>query len=429
MIVRPFPGASGAARNLRSMGNGSSPPCRLCGSALERTFVDLGLSPLANSYLEAEDLLRGETFYPLRVFVCDQCLLVQLPVFAAPDAIFDEYAYFSSVSDSWVEHARRYVEATVPRFDLDAGSRIVEIASNDGYLLQFFVERGIPALGVEPSANVAAAAVQRGIPTVVEFFGAELGERLAAERGAADLVIGNNVLAHVPDLHDFVEGLRRLLAPAGVATMEFPHLLRLIRETQFDTIYHEHFSYLSLHVVERLFGEHGLRLFDVEELSTHGGSLRIYACADDRPESEALERVREAERGAALDRLDGYEGFEEAVRGVKRGLLAFLAEEKRLGRSVVGYGAAAKGNTLLNYCGIRSDFLDYVVDRSPHKQGRFLPGTRLPILDPDEVRRTRPDVLLVLPWNLADEVAEQMRDVREWGCRLVVPIPEVRVLA
>jgi SAM-dependent methyltransferase len=410
------------------MENGSSPCCRLCAASLERTFVDLGVSPLANSYLEPEDLLRGETFYPLRVFVCEECLLVQLPVFAAPDAIFDEYAYFSSFSDSWVEHARRYVEAAVARFELDAGSRVVEIASNDGYLLQFFVARGIPALGVEPSANVAAAAEQRGIPTVVEFFGAELGERLAAKSGAADLVIGNNVLAHVPDLHDFVEGLRRLLAPAGVATMEFPHLLSLIRETQFDTIYHEHFSYLSLHVVERLFGEHGLHLFDVEELTTHGGSLRIYACADGRPESEGLERVREAEREAALDRLDGYEGFEEAVRAVKRGLLAFLAEEKRLGRSIVGYGAAAKGNTLLNYCGIRSDFLDYVVDRSPHKQGRFLPGTRLPILDPDEVRRTRPDVLLILPWNLADEVAEQMHDVREWGCRLVVPIPEVRVL-
>jgi SAM-dependent methyltransferase len=410
------------------MENGSSPRCRLCGAPLETTFVDLGVSPLANSDLEPDDLLRGESFYPLRVFVCEECLLVQLPVFAKPDAIFDEYAYFSSVSDSWVDHARRYVEATVGRFGLDAGSRVVEIASNDGYLLQFFVERGIPAMGVEPAANVAAAAEERGIPTVVEFFGAELGERLAAEGGVADLVIGNNVLAHVPDLHDFVEGLRRLVAPSGVITMEFPHLLRLIREKQFDTIYHEHFSYLSLHAVERLFGEHGLRLFDVEELTTHGGSLRIYACADRRPESEALERVREAEREAALDRLDGYVGFEEAARTVKRDLLAFLADEKRHGRSIVGYGAAAKGNTLLNYCGIRSDYLDYVVDRSPHKQGRFLPGTRLPILEPDEVRRTRPDVLLVLTWNLAAEVAEQMRDVRAWGCRLVVPIPEVRVL-
>jgi SAM-dependent methyltransferase len=417
-----------AARNLSAMENGSSPRCRLCGAQLVTTFVDLGVSPLANSYLEPDDLLGGESFYPLRVFVCDECLLVQLPVFATPEAIFDEYAYFSSVSDSWVDHARRYVEATLGRFGLDSGSRVVEIASNDGYLLQFFVERGIPALGVEPSANVAAAAEERGIPTVVEFFGMELGKRLAAEGGPADLVIGNNVLAHVPDLHDFVEGLRRLVAPNGVITMEFPHLLRLIREKQFDTIYHEHFSYLSLHAVERLFGEHGLRLFDVEELTTHGGSLRIFACADTRPESEALERVREAEREAALDRLDGYVGFEEAARTVKRDLLAFLADEKRHGRSIVGYGAAAKGNTLLNYCGIRSDYLDYVVDRSPHKQGRFLPGTRLPILEPDEVRRTRPDVLLVLTWNLAAEVADQMQDVRAWGCRLVVPIPEVRVL-
>jgi len=410
------------------MENGSSPRCRLCAAPLERTFVDLGLSPLANSYLEPEDLLRGESFYPLRVFVCEECLLVQLPVFVTPDAIFDEYAYFSSISDSWVDHARRYVEAAVGRFELSSKSRVVEIASNDGYLLQFFVERGIPALGIEPSANVAAAAEERGIPTVVEFFGTELGERLAAQGGAADLVVGNNVLAHVPDLHDFVEGLRRLVAPNGVITMEFPHLLRLIREKQFDTIYHEHFSYLSLHAVERLFGEHGLRLFDVEELPTHGGSLRIFACADGRPESDGLERVRQDERNAALDRVGGYVGFEEAARTVKRDLLAFLADEKRRGRSIVGYGAAAKGNTLLNYCGIRSDYLDYVVDRSPEKQGRFLPGTRLPILEPDEIRRTRPDVLLVLPWNLAAEVAEQMRDVREWGCRLVVPIPEVRVL-
>ena len=410
------------------MQNGSSPRCRLCAAPLERTFVDLGVSPLANSYLEADDLLRGESFYPLRVFVCEECLLVQLPVFVTPDAIFDEYAYFSSVSDSWVDHARRYVEAAVGRFDLDSRSRVVEIASNDGYLLQFFVERDIPALGVEPSANVAAAAEERGIPTVVEFFGTELGERLAAEGGAADLVIGNNVLAHVPDLHDFVEGLRRLVAPSGVITMEFPHVLQLIHDKQFDTIYHEHFSYLSLHAVERLFGEHGLRLFDVEELPTHGGSLRVFACADGRPEADALEPVRQAERDAKLDRIEGYAGFEQAARTVKRDLLAFLADEKRRGHSIVGYGAAAKGNTLLNYCGIRSDYLDYVVDRSPEKQGRFLPGTRLPILEPDEVRRTRPDVLLVLPWNLAAEVAEQMRDVREWGCRLVVPIPEVRVL-
>jgi SAM-dependent methyltransferase len=386
------------------------------------------VSPLCESFVPPERANEMEPFYPLHVWICERCLLVQLEEYVRPEEIFTEYAYFSSFSTSWVEHARRYANEMVDDLELSPESLVVEVGSNDGYLLQHFVARGIPVMGVEPAANVAAAAEERGIPTVVEFFGAELGERLAAEGGVADLVIGNNVLAHVPDLHDFVEGLRRLVAPSGVITMEFPHLLRLIREKQFDTIYHEHFSYLSLHAVERLFGEHGLRLFDVEELTTHGGSLRIYACADRRPESEALERVREAEREAALDRLDGYVGFEEAARTVKRDLLAFLADEKRHGRSIVGYGAAAKGNTLLNYCGIRSDYLDYVVDRSPHKQGRFLPGTRLPILEPDEVRRTRPDVLLVLTWNLAAEVAEQMRDVRAWGCRLVVPIPEVRVL-
>ncbi|MDX6482999.1 MAG: hypothetical protein QOE95_770, partial [Gaiellaceae bacterium] len=324
-----------------------------------------------------------------------------------------------------------YAEATVERFGLDDSSRVVEIASNDGYLLRFFVDRGIAATGVEPSANVAAAAAARGIPTIVDFFGQTLANRIVGEQGPADLVVGNNVLAHVPDLHDFVEGVRHLLAADGVVTMEFPHVLRLIGEKQFDTIYHEHFSYLSLHVVERLFGEHGLRLFDLEELSTHGGSLRIYAChadADRDGESASLAAVRLAEHEAALDRITGYDGFEQAVRQVKRDLLSFLLDAKREGKSIVGYGAAAKGNTLLNYCGIRSDFLDYVVDRNPHKQGCFLPGTHLEVLPPDQIRLTRPDLILVLSWNLADEIAQQMRDVRDWGCRLVVPIPEVRVL-
>jgi SAM-dependent methyltransferase len=413
------------------MSGGQRHSCRLCGAGLERTFVDLGVTPLANSYIDADSLGEGETFYPLCVLVCNECFLVQLPVFAAPDVIFDEYAYFSSYSDSWVDHARRYVEAIVERFGFDDSNRVVEVASNDGYLLQFFVERGIPATGIEPSANVAAAAAARGVPTIVDFFGTTLAGQIVREQGRADLVVGNNVLAHVPDLHDFVEGLRTLLAPQGVITMEFPHLLRLIAEKQFDTIYHEHFSYLSLLAVERLFGEHGLRLFDVDELTTHGGSLRIYAClagADEHGESDSLAAVRAAERDAALDRAAGYDGFEEAVRQVKRDLLGFLLDAKRDGKSIVGYGAAAKGNTLLNYCGIRSDFLDYVVDRNPHKQGCFLPGTHLAVLAPAEIRRTRPDLILVLSWNLAEEIAEQLRDVRDWGCRLVVPIPAVRVL-
>jgi SAM-dependent methyltransferase len=404
--------------------------CRLCRSALERTFVDLGLSPLANSYLSLADLAREEVFYPLKVFVCENCLLVQLPVAAAPEAIFDEYAYFSSYSDSWVEHARRYVDTVSERFEFDGGSRVVELASNDGYLLQFFVERGVPCVGVEPSANVAQAAIERGIPTQIAFFGAEVADVLREEGGAADLVIGNNVLAHVPDLHDFVEGISRLLGPDGVATLEFPHVLRLIAERQFDTIYHEHFSYFSLFAVERAFGEHGLSLFDVEELPTHGGSLRIYAApTGTREPSGRLLELREREHAQALDRIEGYLGFEAAVQSVKHDLLRFLLKAKQERMSVVGYGAAAKGNTLLNYCGVRSDFLDYVVDRSPHKQGRFLPGSRIPIRPPDAVRETKPDLLLILPWNIVDEIVEQMSDVRTWGCRFVVPIPEVLVLA
>ncbi len=404
--------------------------CRSCSTPLTRTFVDLGVSPLANAYLTEGDLDRPEVFYPLHVYVCERCLLVQLPVFATPDDIFTDYAYFSSYSESWLEHARRYVELATKRFGLSAGSKVVELASNDGYLLQYFQALGVSVLGVEPARNVAVAALDRGIPTVVEFFGAELAERLHREGHAADLIVANNVLAHVPNVHDFVEGVGTLLKPDGVVTMEFPHLLRLIAEAQFDTIYHEHFSYLTLLVVERLFGEHELRLFDVEELPTHGGSLRIYAASERaaREPSEHLLELRAREHEAGLDRLEGYLGFEERVREVKRDLLAFLVDAKRRGRSVVAYGAAAKGNTLLNYCGIRSDFVDYAVDRSPHKQGRFLPGTRLSIRPPEQTRETRPDFLLVLPWNLAPEITAQMAYVREWGCRFVIPIPEVRVL-
>ncbi|MFL5944419.1 MAG: methyltransferase domain-containing protein [Gaiellaceae bacterium] len=406
------------------------PRCRLCSAALTDTFVDLGASPLANSYLDQAQLATGEMFYPLHVRVCAECLLVQLPELASPTDIFSQYAYFSSYSDSWVEHARQYVELVAERFGLDGGSRVVEIASNDGYLLQFFQAKGVPVLGVEPAANVAAVAQRRGIATLVDFFGRAVAERLRDEGHGADLIVGNNVLAHVPDAHDFVEGLRCLLEPGGVVTMEFPHLLRLVQERQFDTIYHEHFSYFSLRCAERLFAAHELVIFDVDELSTHGGSLRIYAGHAGGPHSptEHVADVHAKERRAGLDELGTYLEFGETAREAKRDLLAFLVDAKRSGLSVVGYGAAAKGVTLLNFCGIGGDFIDYVVDRSPHKQGRFLPGVRLPIYPPEHTRRTRPDVLLVLPWNLADEIGEQMAFVRDWGCKLVLPIPEVTVL-
>jgi SAM-dependent methyltransferase len=416
-----------ALEDLVATPGGPGPACRLCGAGLRHTFADLGVQPLANSYVEAAGLLEPETFYPLHVYVCAECFLVQLPEAATPETIFGDYAYFSSYSDTWVEHACRYVEAVSERFGLGPGSRVVEVASNDGYLLQHFLPRSVDVLGVEPARNVAEVARERGIPTVSEFMGRAVGERLAAEHGPADLVIGNNVLAHVPDLHDFVAGLRALVADGGLITMEFPHLLRLIEGREFDTIYHEHFSYLSLIAVERLFAEHGLRLFDVEELPTHGGSLRIYASPSrDRGEQVAALRAREEEAG--LTRLETYGAFDESARAAKRDLLEFLVGAKREGRSVAAYGAAAKGATLLNYCGVRSDLVDYIVDRSPHKQGRYQPGTRIPIHAPEHVRATRPDFLLILPWNIRDEIVEQMAWVREWGCRFVVPIPQVTVL-
>jgi SAM-dependent methyltransferase len=407
-----------------------APACRLCRAPLEHTFVDLGLSPLANAYLEQEDLAGPELFFPLRVYVCSQCLFVQLPEAATPAEIFSDYAYFSSYSESWLEHARSYVEQISERFGIGAESLVVELASNDGYLLRFFQERGVDVLGVEPAANVAKAATDRGVPTVVEFFGADVGARLAGER-SADLIVGNNVLAHVPDAHDFVEGIRRLLAPSGLLTMEFPHLLKLIAERQFDTIYHEHYSYFALATAQKLFEAHGLRVFDVEQLPTHGGSLRIFACHDpsERPTSFHVDEVLELERSAGLLELAGYAGFGEEAQTVKRDLLAFLIEAMRDGKRVAAYGAAAKGNTLLNFCGVRADFVECVVDRSPHKQHRYLPGTRIPILPPEALDELRPDFLLILPWNLRDEIVTQMSHVRSWGCRFVVPVPELTVLA
>jgi len=406
--------------------------CRFCGAPLSEVFVDLGAQPLANSYLEPEDLRKAEVFLPLCVYVCGKCFLVQLPEEERPEAIFSDYAYFSSYSESWLRHAETYAAAMVERFGLGAGHLVVEVASNDGYLLRWFDERGIPVQGIEPAANVAAAAEAAGIPTLVKFFGEATARELVAAGVRADLLVGNNVLAHVPDLNDFVAGLKLLLAPTGVLTMEFPHLARLMAEDQFDTIYHEHYSYFSLSAVHRVFAAHGLTLFDVEELPTHGGSLRIYARHDEDSSRRIGERVIEILAGEAFDgfsRLETYRSFGERVRKVKRGLLRFLIQAKEEGRSIAGYGAPAKGNTLLNYCGVRTDFLDFTVDRSPHKQGRFLPGSRVPIHGPDRLRETRPDYVLILPWNLKEEIMEQMADVRSWGGRFVVAIPEVKILA
>jgi SAM-dependent methyltransferase len=408
------------------------PRCRFCGRPLTNTFVDLGMSPLCESFLSREQLDRMEPFYPLTVRVCDACFLVQLSAYVPPEEIFTEYAYFSSFSTSWLDHARRYTDMITERLRLGSASRVVEIASNDGYLLQYFVQKGIPALGVEPAANVARAAEERGVPTWVGFFGAHSAAELARERGRADLVIGNNVLAQVPDLNDFVEGVRILLQPRGVATFEFPHLLRLIEGNQFDTIYHEHFSYFSFLTAEAIFARHGLRLFDVEELPTHGGSLRIYASLRDNEaaaESERVGAMRRTEDAAGLRRLERYASFPEQVHRVKRDLLNFLIGQRAAGKTVAGYGAPGKGNTLLNYCGIRTDLLDYTVDLNPHKHGKFLPGTHIPIFPPEKIRETRPDYVFILPWNLKDEIMGQLSYIREWGGRFLVPIPGVREYA
>lgn len=405
--------------------------CRFCDSELRDVFVDLGMSPLSNAYLAADQLQQMEPFFSLCVFVCASCLLVQLPAVQTPDAIFSDYAYFSSYSESWLRHAREYVDAVSARFGIDRSHRVVELASNDGYLLQYFVARGVPLLGVEPAANVARAAVDRGVPTLVRFFGAVSAREIAADFGRADLIVANNVLAHVPDLHDFVEGMSVLLKEDGVITVEVPHLLQLMRGNQFDTIYHEHFSYFSFRVVRQVFAAHGLSVFDVERIRTHGGSLRLYIqhAASGRHEvSDRGTAIEREEREARLDEPAGYQGFQDQVRQVKRDLLRFLLDAKQKGKSVAAYGAAAKGNTLLNYCGIRGDFIDFVADRSVHKQGRFLPGTHIPILSPEAVTKRRPDYLLILPWNIRDEIVTQMEMIREWGGKFVVPIPALEVI-
>jgi len=404
--------------------------CLFCSAPLRQTFVDLGMSPLCESYLPAEALNQVERFYPLHAYVCERCFLVQVQQYVSPEAIFTEYAYFSSFSDSWLAHAKAYVDMIASRLGLSGTSRVIELGSNDGYLLQYFVAKGMPVLGVEPARNVAEAAVARGVPTHVAMFGRQTARELQAQGLQADLLIGNNVLAQVPDVNDFVAGMKLLLKPGGVITMEFPHLMRLMQENQFDTIYHEHFSYFSFLTAERIFAAHGLRLFDVQELRTHGGSLRIYAGHAEEsgtPESEDVTRLRAREASAGLNRLETYAAFTEQVHETKRRLLEFLINVKRAGKHIAGYGAPGKGNTLLNYCGIRTDFLDYTVDRNPYKHGRFLPGTHIPIHAPEKIRQTRPDYVLILPWNLKDEIMEQVSYIREWAGQFVVPIPDVKV--
>ncbi len=404
--------------------------CRLCDADVTRTFVDLGMSPLCESYVRSENLDSTENFYPLHVRICDSCLLVQLPAYVPAADIFSDYAYFSSYSESWVAHAKRYADSMIDRLSLGPGSLVTEVASNDGYLLQHFYQAGIPVLGVEPARNVATVAVSRGIRTEVEFLRPETGAQLAERHGQADLVAANNVLAHVPDIRGFAIGLRALVKDTGVVTLEFPHLLRLIERRQYDTIYHEHFSYLSLRTAARALGVAGLRVVDVDELETHGGSLRVYARPADAA-GEPTSRVKavlNAEDAAGLHTVAGHAGFAGQVLKIKGDLLRFLLSAAAAGRSVAGYGAPGKGNTLLNHCGIRSDLVAYTVDRSLVKQGKFLPGTHIPIYAPDRLRETRPDYILVLPWNLRAEITKQLDYVRDWGGRLVFPIPELDVI-
>jgi 2-polyprenyl-3-methyl-5-hydroxy-6-metoxy-1,4-benzoquinol methylase len=405
--------------------------CRGCGAILHRTFLNLGMSPLANSYVDERQLSQDEPFYPLHAYVCHECFLVQLQAIAKPEDIFSEYAYFSSYSDSWVAHAKSYVESVTTRFGLNGQHQVIEIASNDGYLLQFFAAKGVAVLGIEPARNVAEAALRKGIPTLVKFFGEPTARGLTSEGKQADLIIGNNVLAHVPDLRGFIRGLKILLKADGVITLEFPHLMRLMEENQFDTIYHEHVSYFSLVTVNRLFSRHGLKIFDVEELPTHGGSLRIFVTHledDSKSVGQRVSKLLSREEQAGFTDLNHYLAFGEKVEKTKQGLVNFLKSVRDAKKSVVGYGAPAKGNTLLNYCGIGRDLIEYTVDRSPHKQGRLLPGTHIPIYAPERIGQTKPDYVLILPWNIKDEIMEQMNHVRMWNGRFVVPIPEVTVL-
>lgn len=413
--------ASGQGRSERAYAT-----CRSCGARLSVTFADLGMSPPANAFLDQGALTQMEAFYPLHALVCSVCLLVQVEQFEAPGEIFSDYAYFSSYSSSWLAHCRAYSLSIAERLNLDASSQVVEIASNDGYLLKNFKELGIPILGIEPAANVARVAIEAGIPTVVDFFGLGTAEVVKARVGQADLIVGNNVLAHVPNVNDFVAGIKVLLKPSGTATFEFPHLLRLIESNQFDTIYHEHFSYFSLLAVSKIFERAGLQVIDVDEVPTHGGSLRLHVRhGSSTVASENVARVLFDERAAALDRLETYSLFAHAVERTKRELLSFLISAKTQGKRIAAYGAAAKGTTLLNYCGVRTDFIDFIVDKNPHKQGRFLPGCHIPIYSAEKLAETKPDYVLILPWNLRDEIVAEMAHIRDWGGRFVTPIPSV----
>jgi hypothetical protein len=406
--------------------------CRFCQAPLTTSFVDLGMSPLSNAFIKPERLSAMEKFYPLHAFVCEKCFLVQLEEFESPDQIFSDYVYFSSYSTSWLDHARRYCEQIIKKVGITKTSFVVEVASNDGYLLKNFVEREIPCLGIEPAANVSKVAIEQGVPTRSVFFGESTARQLVKEERHVDLLIGNNVFAHVPNINDFVAGMKVALAPQGVITLEFPHLLELIKNNQFDTIYHEHFSYLSLLAVEKIFAAHGLAVFAVDHLPTHGGSLRVYAQHSDtgnHPLEESVEETRRLERNGSLHELSTYVGFKEHVEKVKRDLLAFLIHAKEKGHRVVAYGAAAKGNTLLNFSGIRSDFVDFVVDRNPHKQSLFTPGTHIPVHGPERLIEAKPEYVLILPWNIKDEVMNQLSEIRTWGGRFVVPIPRLEVLS
>ena len=408
----------------------ASQTCRFCGAALRRTFVDLGMSPLCETYPSAAELNRPETYYPLHAYVCETCFLVQLDQYESPETIFGDYPYFSSYSDSWLRHCENYCRNMQQRFGLDEQSFVIEVASNDGYLLQYFVRHRVPVLGIEPAVNVARVAVEKGVPTLARFFGTKLAANLAGQGKLADLIIGNNVLAQVPNLNDFVEGLRILLKPNGVLTLEFPHLLQLIERNEFDTIYHEHFSYFSFLTAVRILDSHGLKVFDVEELPTHGGSLRVFACRTEgssRRVEPNVVKLLEHEKTAKLDCVEGYETFASQVKQTKFALMDFLLSVAQQDKTVAGYGAPGKSATLLHYCGIGKDLIAYTVDRSPHKQGRFLPGSRIPIYHPDRIRETKPDYVVILPWNLKDEIIDQLQLIREWGGQFVVPIPKVTV--
>ena len=423
------------ARKTEEMPKGKSPilygpKCRFCEAPLQHIFADLGMSPLCESFLAADQLNQMEPFYPLLVYVCGSCLLVQVQEYVSPEEIFNEYAYYSSYFDSWVQHAKSYAHMVIDRFALGVQSQVIEVASNDGYLLQHFVESKIPVLGIEPAGNVAQVAVKKGIPTKVTFFGQDTAGDLVREGKQADLVIGNNVLAQVPNINDFVAGIKTVLKADGVVTLEFPHLMRLMEENQFDTIYHEHFSYFSFFIVEAILAAQGLTIFDVEELPTHGGSIRIFARHTEYAELPVTDRVTEPrtrEEDAGFAQIEHYTAFAAKVKKTKNNLLEFLIHAKQEGKSVAGYGAPGKGNTLLNYCGVRTDYLDYTVDRNPHKHGKFLPGTHIPIFPPEKINETKPDYVLILPWNLKTEVMAQMSGIREWNGRFVVPIPEVVV--